>query len=115
MANLPAGGEDDIRSYIQSNWTFIALTDDAGAEIFRVDVTADSRFAFSSDSTADPLTISGSVTGGDSDISLPVTVSGSELYKSASDATVRSDETFANATLQTSQDTIDIDHSISIE
>jgi len=100
-------GLEDLRNYIQTNWTDVALIDDGGNVVTQIDITTDGRFSFSSGSGANPLTVSGTVTGSDGDIPLPTTFSAVELRKSGGTA-AQEDQSFTNATLQVDNDKLDV-------
>ena len=79
-----AAGDQDIREYIESNWTHIALIDDTDAEETRIDIGADERASFVSGAADNPLTIEVEVEAADADIEIPTTLVRSELYKTDS-------------------------------
>lgn len=109
-----ATGDEDLRAYIANNWTFIALVNDSGGEETRVDIQNDSRASITSDATTNPLTIEVEVAGGDSDITTPVTLAESELYKTSGATDPVSEDTFdeGGATLSADADTLVVTHSI---
>jgi len=111
-----AAGYEDVRTYIQNNWTHIALINDSGTEITRIDVAADSRSSWSSGPSTNPLTATITVTGGDSDIDVEsngaVTISKTESYKSGGASTSMAGDPFTNATLEASNDEVTITHDI---
>lgn len=107
-------GDEDLRNYIQNNWTFIALIDDSGTEETRIDIQNDSRASFTSGSGSNPLTIEVTVEGADSDITTPVTLAESELYKTSGASNALSGDTFAegSATISADADTLVVTHDI---
>jgi len=109
-----AAGDEDLRNYIQNNWTFIALIDDTGTEETRIDIANDSRASFTSGSASNPRTAEVTVEGGDSDITTPVTLAESELYKGSATADAMSGDVFAegDATLSADADTLVVTHDI---
>lgn len=112
VQSFNSGGYEDVRGYIQSNWTFVALIDDGGAEETRIDVPNDSRASFSSGSASNPVEITITVTGGDSDITTPVTLAETASYKTSSSSTSLANDTMTNATLEASNDELTITHQI---
>ena len=72
-------GDEDIRAYIEDNWTHIALIDDAAEEVTRIDIDEDERASFTSGAATNPLTIEVTVEGSDDDIPVPTTFTRSEL------------------------------------
>jgi len=76
-----SAGYDDLRTAIVDRWTHLALVDSNGNEATRIDIPADGRASWVTTS-GNPYTLSVTVTGGDSDISTPVTIVRGELYTS---------------------------------
>jgi|APHM01.1.fsa_nt_gi hypothetical protein len=117
-SSFNAAGEEDLRSYIQSNWTYVALIDDTGSEITRIDIINDSRASWSSGSASNPLTATITVTGGDSDIDVAnngaTTFSSSESYKTSTSNTTLAADSFTNVTLQIPGDQLTIEHNLEI-
>lgn len=108
---VTTAGADDIRTYIKNNWSDIALLNNNGNVLLQVDWSADGRFSITDGDSANPLAVSGTVEGGDSEFSLPVTISEAQLRTSGGTTGLAS-EVFTDATLQASVDTLDIDVSI---
>jgi len=81
MSDFNAAGYADLRAYVTSasGWSHIALVDDAGTEETRIDIANDSRASWG-DSSTNPVTLTVTITGGDSDISTPVELAESELH-----------------------------------
>lgn len=109
---VTADGSADLRNYIQNNWTTVTLLDDTGSIVTSVNISNDSRFQFSSGSGANPLTIEATVSGSDSDIPLPVTLSSVEL--SSSDVIGAVSKSFSNAKLERSGDDLNLTIDINI-
>ena len=109
-----AAGDQDIREYIESNWTHIALVDDEGAEETRIDIAADERASFVSGAADNPLTIEVEVEGADSDIEIPTTLVRSELYKVETGGDEMSGDDFAegSAEIGSEADTLVVTHDI---
>ena len=109
-----AAGDEDIRTYIENNWTFIALIDDTDSEVTRIDITGDARASFTSDATTNPLTIEITVEGGDADIPVPTTFTRSELYKvsTGGDELSGDDFTEGSAEIASTNDTLQVTHDV---
>ena len=113
MSDFDSAGHEDIRTYIQNNWPFVALVDDSGTEVTRIDVNNDSRASWSSGPTSNPLEITITITGGDSDMpALPVTFAWSESYKTSGSSTRMAPDPFTNATLEAPADELTLTHQI---
>ena len=116
-------GNEDIREYITSSdgWTQLALVDDSDTIEAVLDIPAGSRLSWSPPSTT-PITASGDVSGGDSDISTPVEIAGTALYssdesptagESLGDTNPTHDDNFEGANvIIDSGDTVTIEHEI---
>jgi hypothetical protein len=111
---IESAGYTDLRSYVESNWTTIALLDTNNSEITRIDLQNDSRVTLVSDSATNPLEYQIKITGSDSDISLPVTIDTTEVYKSSSATTRMGADTYADATLQESGDELTLTHQVAL-
>jgi len=107
-------GDEDIRAYIEENWTYVALVDDEGEEVTRLDIEEDSRAEFVSDAADNPLTIEVSVEGSDDDIPVPTTFERSELFKVDTDGDELSGDDFAEGTAEiaSENDTLQVTHDI---
>jgi len=106
-------GNEDIRTYLQNNWNFIAVLDDAGTEQLRWEVDANANTTWSSGPGTNPLTAQLTITGQDiidAGGSLPVTLARTETYKSSSATTRTSTDTFTDATLEATNDELTITH-----
>jgi hypothetical protein len=111
---IESAGYTDLRSYVESNWTTIALLDSNDSEITRIDLESDGRVNLVSDSATNPLEYEITITGSDSDISLPVTIDTTEVYKSSSATTRMGTDTYSDATIKKSQDEVTITHQIAL-
>ena len=107
-------GDEDIRAYIESNWTHIALIDDDAEEVTRIDIDEDERASFTSGAETNPLTIEIEVEGADDDIPVPTTFTRSELYKVETDGDELSGDDFAEgaAEIASEADTLLVTHDI---
>lgn len=113
VENHTSAGSQDLREAIKNRWTSVALIDDTGAEETRIDIPNDSRASWGDPST-NPLTLTISVSGGDSDISLPVTLERTELYPNQSATDAYSGDNFDEgvATLGGVGDVLDVTHDV---
>lgn len=112
-----SAGNTDLREYIQANWTHVAVVDDTGTEQVRYNVTADSQTEWSSGSGTNPLTATITVTGSDiqnAGGTLPVTLTRTESYKSASATTRMAGDPYTDATLEAPNDELTITHNIEV-
>ena len=107
-------GDEDIRAYIEANWTHIALIDDDAAEVTRIDIEEDSRASFTSGAATNPLTIEVTVEGSDDDIPVPTTFTRSELYKVDTGGDELSGDDFAEgaAEIASENDTLQVTHDV---
>jgi hypothetical protein len=110
-------GFEDLRNYAQSNWAFIALIASDGSEILRWDANNNSNVTWSSGPGTNPLTAEITVKGQDiidAGGSLPVTISETETYKSASASTRIGNDTMSDATLEVAEDQVTISHNYNL-
>lgn len=103
-------GYQRLRELAHTNFTHLALIDDTGTEITRIDLSSDSRVISSSDGSSNPLSHSVEVTGYDSDISNPVTIASTELYETSSSTTNLGSDSMTNATIEAEGDTVTVTH-----
>lgn len=115
---LSTAGYEDLRSYVQNNWKYVALINDSGTEVTRINIPNDSRASWTSGSGSNPLEVEVVVTGGDSDIDVQsngaTTISKAASYKTSTGGSNLGDETLTNATLEASQDELTVTHTIEI-
>lgn len=112
-----SAGFSDLRSYIQSNWPFVAVIDDSGNEVLRWDVAANSNASWSSGPSSNPLEATLVITGQDivdAGGSTPVTIDLTESYKTSSATTRMCGDPFTNATLEAPADEVTITHQLSL-
>jgi hypothetical protein len=118
MVEYDAHGYDQVRSFVQSNWNWLAILDDSGTEHLRWDLTSNSNVTLESDATANPLEYTITITGQDlvdAGATLPVTLSEGELYETSSattpigqDSLRDGDGNATTATLEATSDTVDL-------
>lgn len=108
--NLSASAYTDLRNYIQSTYGYVEITDTSDTQITRVQIGgAPGRAVWSNASGANPLQLTITLSGSDSDIPNPSTIGGVYLHETSSD-TVRKNEAVALTifTIQSSADTLTI-------
>lgn len=118
MVDYNAYGYELVRSYIKTDWNWLAILNDSGTELLRWDLTTNGNVTLSSDETSNPLEYTITITGQDlidAGYSLPQTLSSGELYESdtastaiGSDSLRASDGTATTATLEAAADTVDL-------
>ncbi|MDD2288027.1 MAG: hypothetical protein PHY55_04250 [Bacteroidales bacterium] len=115
MAEVNASAYQDLRDYIQANWNYIELQDEAGNPIIRKDIT-DARVTWNHLAGAQTLELKFVVTGSDVDISslLPLTFAKSAIFKVATGDTAFSTETFTSFTISSAEDQLTIIHKIEV-
>jgi hypothetical protein len=110
-------GNEDIRSYIQSTWTYISLRNPDGDEITRIDVETDDRAEWTKDSTNNPIEATITVRGDNDDVidpdnPSPTTIASTESYRTADGITTLSDDTVVDVTLEALDDEVVVTHRI---
>lgn len=103
-------GYEQLRNLSQNNFTHLALIDDTGSEITRIDLTSDSRIIDTSPPSTNPLSYTIEVSGTDGDIPNPVTIASTELYESSSASTPIGSDPMTNATIEAEGDTVTVTH-----
>jgi len=105
-----AYGYEDLREYAHNTYTHLALVDDAGSEITRIDVTSDGRVQNTPDASTNPLTYTVDIQGSDEDIPAPVTIVATRLYESANAAEHVGEDSMKDATVEALNDTLTVSH-----
>jgi hypothetical protein len=120
MAAVTNDGYQDLRDHIQSTWQYIEVRDASaggtgGTPIVRLPVS-DARVDWIHSGGAQALQLRVVLTGSDSDISEPVTIRSSAIYKVASGGSALSAEVLAegDATINASADSVTITHTIEV-
>jgi len=121
MSELTTEGYQSFRDFVNSStaipneWGYVEIYDDAQNPVTRVSITGDSRCQWLDDDGDKTLKVEFDVTGGDSDITLPVTIQYSAIWDASTGGRqVTAKEQFASATLNQSGDNVTITHSIDI-
>lgn len=110
-----ARGFQDIRRYIQKQWTHVAIVDSNGSEETRISIPVDGRAEWADDHSTNPMTLAVEVEGGDLDISTPITILRLELYKNdASIDTMTQESLEQNNTLEAAHDSLRMTTDISV-
>lgn len=76
---ISTAGYQSLRDFIQNNWTYIELRNEAGLPIIRLS-TADPRVNWTHETGAQTLQLTAVITGADADITTPVTVAYSAIF-----------------------------------
>ena len=113
MAEVTDKGYQSIRDFIEANWIYHSLRDEADEEIIRIS-PSDARCEWTHSNGVQVLEITTTVTGADSDITPPQTFAGSELYDVSSGGDVLADETFTQFTIESDSDELTIKHRIEV-
>lgn len=103
-------GYVQLRKHVLNTFTYVALINDAGSEETRINIDTDSRLINNPDYTTNPLEYQFEILGEDSDISLPVTITETRLYETASASTPIGTDSMKNATLEAPGDEVTISH-----
>jgi len=112
MATLSSYTYEQLRTWFQRNYPWVALYDDEGNEITRIDINNDSRASWSSGPSANPLAATIDIAGADDDITPPVTFSASESLETESATSGAGKDGFADATLHVDADELTLTHEV---
>ena len=82
MAEVTTAGYQDVRDYLEANWVYIELRDDADNPVMRLDTT-DERVEWTHESEDQVLVLKVTLQGDDEDVTLPQKFEGSVIYKQA--------------------------------
>lgn len=120
MAAITNDGYQDLRDRIEANWTYIEVRNagaagTGGAAVVRLPVS-DSRVDWMHTPGAQALQLRVVLTGSDADISEPVTLRSSAIYKVATGGSALSAEVLAegDATITAPADSVTITHTIEV-
>lgn len=83
MTTFDSAGYEDLRQAVLDRWTHVAIVNGNGNEETRIEIAADARTQWTNTASSNPITLSVTIQGSDSDISTPTTVLRAELYKSS--------------------------------
>lgn len=113
MTEFNSAGYEDLRTYLQNNWQFIAVLDDSGTEQLRWEIGVNTNTTWASGPNTNPLTAELTITGQDlidAGATLPVTLASTEAYKSGTATTVMGSDPITDATVEASGDEVTISH-----
>lgn len=113
MAEITSYAYQNLRDYIQANWQFIELQDEAGTSIIRISPTG-SRCTWTHNAGDQTLKLQVVIKGSDTDITLPCTFAKSVIYNVATGGNAISEESFTPFTLETDQDELTVIHNIQV-
>ena len=112
MTQVTTEAYQDLRNYIQENWKYVELQDEAGKAIIRLS-PSDSRVSWVHVANAQILKLQVIIKGNDPDIVAPKTFAKSAIYKVATGGSPYSLETFTPSIIA-KDDEITIIHSIQV-
>lgn len=108
-----SAGYADLRAYIEANWKYIEVRKSDGTAILRK-TTSDPRVNWRHEAGAQELILEIVLSGSDAEITLPVTISKSAIYKVATGGNALSEDTFTAVTLEDALDKITIQHKLQV-
>ena len=109
---LPNAGYEDLREYVRDNWDYIELQDDVDDQVTRIDVDTDDRASWATDGDIRRVTVT--VSGSDADVTTPVTITSSHLFKADSGGNSLSNDSFSGATLEEDGDELTVEHEVQV-
>lgn len=112
-SEVSSAGYQDLRDYIQNYWIYIELRNSQGNPVLRLG-TLDPRVSWKHAAGAQELILQIEISGSDADITLPVTIAGSAIFKESTGGDSRSEDTFTVVTLEDALDKATIRHKIQI-
>jgi hypothetical protein len=113
MAEITSYAYQNLRDYIQANWQYLELQDEAGTSIIRLSPT-DSRCTWTHNAGDQTLKLQVVIKGSDTDITLPCTFAKSVIFNVATGGSPLSEESFTPFTIETEQDELTVIHSIQV-
>jgi hypothetical protein len=113
MSEIKQAGYQDLRDYIQNNWTYIELRDNNGLAVVRLPIS-DPRVSWTHLPGSQTLELTVIVKGSDPDILVPQTFAGTAIYKVANEGVPMSEETFVPFTIMSEDDELTIRHQIEV-
>jgi hypothetical protein len=113
MAEITASAYQAIRDYVQNNWKYIELRDDAGNAIVRLS-PSDSRVSWVHNTGDQVLKLQIVVKGSDADIQKPKTFASSAIYDVATGGQPYSIESFSPFTIESDMDELTVIHEIQV-
>jgi hypothetical protein len=113
MAEITASAYQALRNYIQNNWKYIELRDDAGNAIIRLS-PSDSRVTWVHNAGDQVLKLQVIIKGSDADITKPKTFASSAIYDVATDGNAYSVESFTPFTIESDMDELTVIHEIQV-
>ena len=102
-----------LRAYVEANWKYIEVRNSGGTVILRV-TTSDPRVNWRHEAGAQELILEIVLSGSDTEITLPVTINKSVIYKVSSGGSALHEDTFTAVTLEDAMDKITIQHKLQI-
>lgn len=114
--NLSASAYLDLRNYIQSTYLYVEITDSSDAQITRLQIGgSDGRAVWSHTTGANPMQLTITLKGSDSDIPNPSTIGGLYLHETSSDTTRKNESVALTVfTIQSTSDELTITAQIAL-
>lgn len=119
MAEVTENGYQTLRDLIDGtntgrSWDWHSILDDTSSEVTRVD-PSDSRSEWTHGNGSQTLVRETTLTGEDSDITTPVTLSASALHETETDSdNLTEEESFTDATIEGADDEVKVTHEIEV-
>lgn len=113
MAEITSVAYQNLRDYIQANWKYIELQDEASSPILRLS-PSDGRVTWTHTVGDQTLKLQIIVKGSDVDIVKPKTFAKSAIYNVATGGQPFSIETFTAFTIESDQDELTVIHQIQV-
>lgn len=114
MTEITEPAYQDIRNYIQTNWTYMELRDVENTPIIRIRIGGDARAKWVHTANARTLMAEVTVQGSDADIPVPCTIARSVIYKGAVGGEAFSEETITPFYIMDESDRCTITHHIEV-
>jgi len=108
-----AFGYEDLRTYLQNNWNWLAFVDGGGTEQLRWDLNNNNNVSWTNGPSTNPLTAEITVTGQDlvdAGGTLPITLVQTEVFKNSSATTRLGHDTHTEATFEATADEVVFTH-----
>ncbi|MDE8562759.1 hypothetical protein PNH38_02540 [Anoxybacillus rupiensis] len=113
MAEITSSAYQALRNYIQNNWKYIELRDDANNPILRLS-PSDSRVTWVHNAGDQTLKLQVVIKGSDADITKPKTFASSAIYDVATGGQPYSIESFTPFTIESDMDELTVIHEIQV-
>jgi len=117
MVSTTPDGETDLRQYIQNNWSYVALIDDIGDVVTRIDVENDSRAGWDNTYENKPIAAVMTIKGDDADIGADeigteITLTATQSRKTDTSSEILCEDSATDALLASGENEVVIYHRI---